>query len=97
MNIKNKEKNKKEMRIIGQGTYGCVYSPNISCSTPYTLGSSNFLSKIQKVDATSENELKIGKMVRDIDGFSERFAPILSSCPVKLGKMNCILSLFNQI
>lgn len=88
MNIKNKEKNKKEMRIIGQGTYGCVYSPNISCSTPYTLGSSNFLSKIQKVDATSENELKIGKMVRDIDGFSERFAPILSSCPVKLGKMN---------
>ena len=34
------------IHIIGQGTYGCVYSPNIECETQ-KLGSKKFLSKIQ--------------------------------------------------
>ena len=32
------------IHIIGQGTYGCVYSPNIECETQ-KLGSKKFLSK----------------------------------------------------
>ena len=43
------------IHIIGQGTYGCVYSPNIECETQ-KLGSKKFLSKIQRKDKTSKNE-----------------------------------------
>lgn len=88
MNYKNENENEKELRIIGQGTYGCVFSPNISCSTPYTPKSTKFLSKIQKINATSTNEIEIGEIVKTIKNFSAHFAPIINSCPVKLGKMN---------
>ena len=44
------------IHIIGQGTYGCVYSPNIECETQ-KLGSKKFLSKIQRRDKTSKNEV----------------------------------------
>ena len=37
---------KDDLQIIGQGTYGCVFRPNIECSKK-NLGDPSFLSKIQ--------------------------------------------------
>ena len=48
------------IQIIGQGTYGCVYRPNIDCQTK-KIDSKQFLSKIQRKDKTSKNEIVIGK------------------------------------
>ena len=77
------------IHIIGQGTYGCVYSPNIECETQ-KLGSKKFLSKIQRKDRTSKNEIIIGKkIVNNVKKtiLYNRFAPILESCPVNIGKL----------
>ena len=79
----------KDIHIIGQGTYGCVYRPNIDCTT-YEIGSQDYLSKIQRKDKTSKNEIKLGKKITsslDKTIYSSRFAPILESCPVNIGKM----------
>ena len=77
------------IHIIGQGTYGCVYSPNIECETQ-KLGSKKFLSKIQRKDKTSKNEVAIGKkIINNVKKtiLHNRFAPILESCPVNIGKL----------
>jgi serine/threonine protein kinase len=79
----------KDIHIIGQGTYGCVYRPNIDCETN-EIGSQSYLSKIQRKDKTSKNEIKLGKKITstlDESIYTSRFAPILESCPVNIGKM----------
>ena len=54
--------NQNNIQIIGQGTYGCVYRPNIDCQTK-KIDSKQFLSKIQRKDKTSKNEIVIGKKI----------------------------------
>lgn len=79
----------KDIHIIGQGTYGCVYRPNIDCQT-HEIGTRNYLSKIQRKDKTSKNEIKLGKKITTSlpkSTYNSRFAPILESCPVNIGKM----------
>tara|TARA_E500000178_G_scaffold208470_2_gene205796 strand:- start:3910 stop:5199 length:1290 start_codon:yes stop_codon:yes gene_type:complete len=79
----------KDIHIIGQGTYGCVYRPNIDCKTN-EIGSRKYLSKIQQKDKTSKNELKLGKkIIKSLPKpvYNSRFAPILESCPINIGKM----------
>lgn len=81
--------NEGNIQIIGQGTYGCVYRPNIQCRTQ-NIGSKQYLSKLQRKDKTSTNEIKLGKIIREklhIRGDDDRFAPILESCPVNIGKL----------
>ena len=76
------------IHIIGQGTYGCVYRPNIDCKTKQT-GSNEYLSKMQRKDKTSKNEIIIGKIITSLPEqiYNNRFAPILESCPIEIGKM----------
>ena len=80
--------NQNNIQIIGQGTYGCVYRPNIDCQTK-KIDSKQFLSKIQRKDKTSKNEIVIGKKIISLPKniYSNRFAPILESCPIEIGKM----------
>ena len=76
------------IHIIGQGTYGCVYRPNIDCKTKQ-IGSNEYLSKMQRKDKTSKNEIIIGKIITSLPEqiYNNRFAPILESCPIEIGKM----------
>ena len=62
--------------------------PNIDCQTK-KIDSKHFLSKIQRKDKTSKNEIKIGKKIIGLPKniYSNRFAPILESCPIEIGKM----------
>lgn len=73
---------KDDLQIIGQGTYGCVFRPNIECSKK-NLGDPSFLSKIQKSDKTMRNEIEIGKRLPK----SIRFAGIVETCPITVGKI----------
>lgn len=73
------------IKLINQGTYGCVYHPGIKCNgNPMT--SEKFITKIQRNDETVQNEIRIGKIVKTIPQFSRFFAPIISSCPAKITK-----------
>lgn len=85
-----KTENKEEgddIHIIGQGSYGCIYRPNIGCANK-KAESKTHLSKIQRLDRTTRNEIAISKLIRSaIPKFATRFAPIIESCPITLGEM----------
>ena len=84
----NKDKNENsEIQIIGQGSYGCIYRPNVGCATKKPE-SKEHLSKIQRLDRTTRNEIAISKLIRTtIPKYATRFAPIIESCPITLGEL----------
>jgi serine/threonine protein kinase len=73
-----------ELKLINQGTYGCIFHPGINCSGKKE--NIKYLTKIQKNAKTIENEVFISNLVRSISGYTRFFAPILKQCPVKIAK-----------
>lgn len=84
----NKDDNENnDIQIIGQGSYGCIYRPNVGCATKKPE-SKEHLSKIQRLDRTTRNEIAISKLIRTtIPKYATRFAPIIESCPITLGEL----------
>jgi serine/threonine protein kinase len=79
-----------ELKLINEGTYGCIFHPGINCRGKKEKG--NYLTKIQKNAQTVENEYKISSMVRKIKGYTRYFVPIVKQCPVKIAK-----TYFNEV
>lgn len=77
---------KKDIYILGQGTYGCVYRPEVDCKNTDT-GSTEYISKIHQDDRSSKAEIRIGKLVKTIPRYGMRFGPIIDNCPVNYGKI----------
>jgi len=74
---------KKEIKLINQGTYGCIYHPGINCQTG-KKEPNEFLTKIQLKETTSTNEIEIGSIIQKINGFQYYYAPILENCDITL-------------
>ncbi len=70
------------IKLINQGTYGCVYHPGIKCNG--MVESEKFITKIQKNDDTVQNEIRVSKIISNIKNTSRFFAPIVTSCPAKI-------------
>lgn len=86
--IKTKRKPKsKPAQIIGQGTYGCVFRPDINCHTQLP-GSNDYLSKISLQNTFSMTEISIGKVIKSIPNFHFFFAPILESCDINVSTID---------
>jgi len=82
---------KDNIRIIGQGTYGCVYKPEIECAnSKKKRGNTNteYISKIMNNNNFSQKEIEIGKMILQIPNYKDRFAPIESSCPINYANID---------
>ncbi len=78
-----------DIRIIGQGTYGCVYKPEIECKDSMkNKTDTEYISKIQNNNYFSKKEIDIGKMIITIEDHSDYFAPIESSCPINYAKID---------
>ena len=78
-----------QLQLLGQGTYGCAFYPQIDCKTHHiTKSSRHFLSKIQFQDKSLIREIQVGKrIVQRVPNYRYLFAPILETCPVKLSEM----------
>lgn len=74
----------KTVKLLNQGTYGCIYHPGINCKGKKE--NIRYVSKIQKNEKTIENEIKIGEKIRKIKGYTRLFAPILKDCNVAIDK-----------
>lgn len=74
----------KELKLINSGSYGCIYRPTLTCNG--NVGSTKYITKIQKNKRSIMNELYISKKIRNIVGYVRFFAPILKSCDVKIAK-----------
>lgn len=81
----NPKKTINKIRLLDQGTYGCIFYPGVNCSGK--MERKQYITKVQKEKDTSENELKIGKYIQKIKLYGMYFAPILKSCPIQLAKI----------
>ena len=58
-------KKQKGGKFIAAGGYGCVYHPALTCSGK-AESTKRSVSKLQRKDWASENEIEIGKMITKI-------------------------------
>jgi serine/threonine protein kinase len=78
---KNKNKSKNKNKLLGQGSYGCVYYPGISCDGK--LNKKSYVTKLQEIGFYSANEIAIGKYIKKhIPNYKALYAPIMKHCIV---------------
>ena len=73
--------------LISKGGFGCVYYPKINCNGKYGKGI-KYVSKLQKKNSASENEVKIGKIIKSIKNYDFYFLPIISECDIKISLLD---------
>jgi len=74
-------------KLINQGGFGCIYYPGIKCNGK-PQDNKNVVSKLQKDDESSQNEIKIGELIMGIDDYQLYFLPVISSCHVNLSSID---------
>ena len=93
MTIKIKGKNRAVSRVINQGGFGCIFYPSLPCKketkrNSNTSSSLEYVSKLVKKNFSSENEIRIGKIVQGIPFYSMYYVPVIQSCAASLAKVN---------
>ena len=73
--------------LLSQGGYGCVYHPALTCNGK-AESSKKHVSKLQRKDWASENEIEIGKLIKQIKNYSAFFLPITSSCNINVSSVD---------
>ncbi len=73
--------------LLSQGGYGCVYHPALTCSGK-AESSTRSVSKLQRKDWASKNEVEIGRMIKKIKNYSSYFLPITSSCDINVSSID---------
>ena len=77
------KKEKRESKLIGQGAYGCVYHPAITCSGK-TSTSQKYITKLVVDDDNAKKEIMFGELVSKIRNFKKFFSPLVKNCPANL-------------
>ena len=70
-------------KLISQGGFGCVYHPGINCDGT-TEKDNKMVSKLQKINFNSKNEVFICKQITEIPNYNLYFIPIESECNIEL-------------
>ncbi len=88
MSTNQKTDSKKSPKLVGQGTYGCVFYPGISCSGKSE--SVQYVTKVQKESKETDHEKAVGDHIRkkNIKKYYDYFAPVVSTCPLKLASID---------
>lgn len=76
-----------ELELLNQGGFGCVYHPGITCKGK-TRKRKNVVTKLQLKSFNSKNEIKISKMIKNIENYKHFFLPVSSSCKVDVRLIN---------
>ena len=94
-NVENEEENnvendkvdikKEEIKLLNQGTYGCVFRPGLMCSSKKK--NSKYVIKIQNEKETSKREVEIGKKILKIKGYERYYSPVMDNCDIKLEEL----------
>ena len=80
-------------RVINQGGFGCIFYPSLPCNketkrnSNTSSSSSEYVSKLVKKNFSSENEIRIGKIVQGIPFYSMYYVPVIQSCAASLAKV----------
>lgn len=77
------EINREKSELIGQGTYGCIFKPDIN-EKGETESNTKYISKLELSGDRLENEINIDKKVQSITNYEEYFSPILEKHSIEL-------------
>ena len=72
-------------KLLSYGGFGCVFYPAFNCNGK--LLTDKYVTKIQKNNFNSNNEINISYTIKKIDNYDKYFVPIISSCTVNLNKI----------
>jgi hypothetical protein len=81
-------------RVINQGGFGCIFYPSLPCkketkrNSNTSSSSSEYVSKLVKKNFSSENEIRIGKIIQGIPFYNLYYVPVIQSCAASLAKVN---------
>jgi hypothetical protein len=84
------KKSKHKQKFLGQGEYGCIFSPGLECkSKPCKTNRSKYqVNKIQEVTQWSINELDISNYIKSkLKNYNKRFAPVENHNIIKFNKL----------
>ena len=73
--------------LLSQGGFGCVYYPGLKCDNEddnKKNDNDKFVTKLQKKNFTSNNELNIGLTIKKSEYYKFFFLPVVSQCPVNI-------------
>tara|TARA_Y100000741_G_C18240037_1_gene553268 strand:- start:292 stop:1515 length:1224 start_codon:yes stop_codon:yes gene_type:complete len=73
--------------LLSQGGFGCVYYPGLKCDNENDSkkdANKKFVTKLQKKNFTSNNELNIGLTIKKNKYYEFFFLPVVSQCPVNI-------------
>ena len=88
----NNNQNMTGGKLLSEGGYGCVFHPEVNCEGKDDKNK-QYVTKIQQKDFSAENEIQIGKILknkyenRKDKPLINNFAPVISSCPIKMSKL----------
>ena len=74
-------------KLLSQGGFGCIYYPGIKCNSK-PQDNKNVVSKLQKDDESSKNEINIGEIIMGIEDYQLYFLPVIGSCPINLSSID---------
>jgi len=77
-----------QSKLLGQGTYGCVYYPSYSCDGK--VKDKMYVSKLSKNNKAAQNEYDIGKLVKKIPNYSKKFLIVEKRCIIKQPQIDAI-------
>ena len=84
MDATNKSVEAPTIKMLDQGTYGCIFRPGLTCSGMIDDTKTN-ITKIQKKRETSKNEAEIGRKIMEIPNYKRYYAPITETCNIDVG------------
>tara|TARA_B100000035_G_C21035688_1_gene570798 strand:+ start:2048 stop:3217 length:1170 start_codon:yes stop_codon:yes gene_type:complete len=73
-------------KLVAEGGYGCIFTPGINCDGSI-MKSKKYASKIQRYDSSAKNEIEIGKILQELNGFEDHFSPVLKHCTIDVAKI----------
>jgi len=71
--------------LISEGGYGCVFLPYVTCKGK-TTKNFDYISKIEVKNFSSDNEIKIGKIIKQIPRFYYYFVPAIYHCDINISE-----------
>ena len=84
---KREEQKINEIKLLNQGTYGCIFRPDIKCDDG-TAGSVKYISKIQKHTKNIEYELFVSSKIKEIKNYQFHYAILIKECDAILSSIS---------
>tara|TARA_Y100000389_G_C17461454_1_gene522049 strand:+ start:2109 stop:3260 length:1152 start_codon:yes stop_codon:yes gene_type:complete len=75
-------------KLLSQGGFGCIYYPGLSCKGKSSSKKTKAVTKLQAKGFNTDNEFKIGNLVKKIPLSKDFFLPVIKTCPIDIRKID---------